>query len=253
MAVRKDSTPGERGGGVDLLWGLRAPSSRGPKPALTVERIAQAAVEIADADGLAAVSMQRVASSVGFTKMALYRYVADKAELLALMIEAAAGEPPNLEGIPGGWRPKLEEWAHQLQARWQRHPWLPTITVGHRVMGPKEVGWTESAVAALAGTGLDGADRMDAVFLLSGHIRNTQSATMAGTQPWTTERTLSPAVTELLHAYGNRFPALIAAAGSAAGASPDNGWRFGLDRILDGLGSLITKRASAPSGTHTGS
>jgi AcrR family transcriptional regulator len=253
MAVRKESTPRERAGGVDLLWGMRTPSSRGPKPSLTIERIAQAAIEIADADGLAAVSMQRVASSLGLTKMALYRYVANKAELLALMIETAAGEPPKLEGIPGGWRPKLEEWAHQLRARWQRHPWLPTITVGHRVMGPEEIGWTESAVAALAGTALDGADRMDAVFLVSGHIRNTQSATMAGTQPWTTERSLSPDVTELLDAYGDRFPALIAAAASAAGASRDNGWRFGLDRILDGLESLIATRPSIPAGTRADS
>ncbi len=115
-------------------------------------------------------------------------------------------------------------------------------------MGPKEVGWTECAVGALAGTGLDGAERMDAVFLLSGHIRNTQSASMAGTQPWTTERALSPAVTELLHAHRDRFPALIAAAGGG-GASGDNGWRFGLDRILDGLELLITQRASAPSAT----
>src|SRR6266540_5044405 len=228
MTTRNDSRPGEQAG--------------------SVERIARAAIEIADADGFAAVSMQRVASHLGFTKMALYRYVADKAELLAIMIETAAGEPPDLGRVPGGWRPKLEEWAHRLRARWQRHRWLPAVTVGHRVMGPKEVGWTECAVGALADTPLDGPERMDAVFLLSGHIRNTQSASMAGTQPWTTERALSPAVTELLHAHRDRFPALIAAAGGG-GASGDNGWRFGLDRILDGLELLITQRASAPSAT----
>ena len=254
MTTRNDSTPEEQAGSVELLWGLRAPPSRGPKPALSVERLARAAIEIADAEGLPAVSMQRVASRLGFTKMALYRHVADKAELLAIMIETAAGEPPDLNSIPGGWRPKLEEWAHRLRTSWQRHPWLPAITVGHRVMGPKEVGWTECAVGALAGTGLDGAEQMDAVFLLSGHIRNTQSATMAGTQPWTTERALTPAVTQLLHGYGDRFPALIAAAGSAAAAaSPDNGWRFGLDLILDGLELLITKRTSVASATSTGS
>src|SRR6266542_4383005 len=221
MTIGKDRRPGERAGSIELLWGLRTPPSRGPKPALTVERIAQAAIEIADADGVAAVSMQRVASRLGFTKMALYRYVADKAELLAIMIETAAGEPPDLGSIPGGWRPKLEAWARRLRARWQRHPWLPAVTVGNRVMGPKEVGWTECAVGALAGTGL------------------------AGPQPWTAERALSPAVSELLRAHGDRFPALIAAAGDAGGASRDNGWRFGLDRILDGLQLLITQRTSA--------
>jgi AcrR family transcriptional regulator len=252
----KAATDGElkaQAGTIDLLWGLRAPPSRGPKPALTVERIAQAAVEIADADGVAAVSMQRVAGQLDFTKMALYRYVSSKTELIAIMIETAAGEPPDLERIPGGWRSKLEEWAHLLRATWQRHPWLPAITVGHRVMGPKEVGWTECAIGALADTPLDGPERMDAVFLLSGHIRNTQSASMAGTQPWTTERALSPAVTQLLRAHADRFPALIAAAGVAGGASGDNGWRFGLDRTLDGLELLITRRASAASATPAGS
>src|SRR6266496_1701688 len=117
MTIGKDRRPGERAGSIELLWGLRTPPSRGPKPALTVERIAQAAIEIADADGFAAVSMQRVASHLGFTKMALYRYVADKAELLAIMIETAAGEPPDLGRVSGGWRPKLEEWAHRLRAR----------------------------------------------------------------------------------------------------------------------------------------
>src|SRR6266540_3558611 len=97
MTIGKDRRPGERAGSIELLWGLRTPPSRGPKPA----------IEIADADGVAAVSMQRVASRLGFTKMALYRYVADKAELLAIMIETAAGEPPDLGSIPGGWRPKL--------------------------------------------------------------------------------------------------------------------------------------------------
>src|SRR5919112_272562 len=67
---------------VELLWGLRQPPSRGPKPTLSVGRIVEAAVDVADAEGLAAVSMQRVADALDVTKMALYRYLAGKAELL---------------------------------------------------------------------------------------------------------------------------------------------------------------------------
>ena len=230
-----------------MLWGLRTQPTRGPRPTLDLDQIAQAALDIADSEGIAAVSMQRVANGLDVTKMALYRYVASKTELVAAMIDLAIGPPPDLRHVKGAWRARLEEWARLLSGTWRDHPWIPGATMGRRVMGPNEVGWVEAAVAVLADTGLDGTEQMDSVLLISGHIRNTQSATMAGTQPWTTERALSPAVTELLHAYGDRFPALIAAAGAAGGASRDNGWRFGLDRILDGLELLITKRASAGS------
>ena len=72
---------------TDYLWGGRSGATRGPKPGLSLEGIAEAAIAIADAEGLAAVSMQRVAADLGFTKMSLYRYLPGKAELVALMVE----------------------------------------------------------------------------------------------------------------------------------------------------------------------
>src|SRR5882672_801285 len=117
-------------GTVDLLWGLREPSTRGPRPGLTIDGIARAAMAIADADGLDALSMQRVAASLDVTKMALYRYVAGKAELSAVMIELAVGEPPSLVGVPGGWRARLEEFVRRLAEVWHEHPWLPWATLG---------------------------------------------------------------------------------------------------------------------------
>lgn len=245
MASKSDGGLGSRRGSVELLWGVREPASRGPRPGLTIERIARTAMDIADAEGLPAVSMQRVAGQLDFTKMALYRYVAGKAELCAVMIEAAVGEPPDLSSVAGGWRFELEEFARQLSAAWHRHPWLPWATVGDRVMGPNEVGWIERGVGALDGTGLDGAERMDAVFVICGHIRNTQSMTTAGTQPWTTGKQFSPIMQELLHRHGDRYPALTSAVGAAAAdTSHDNGREFGLRRILDGLEILIAERGA---------
>lgn len=82
---------------VELLWGLREPwTGGGPKPTLSIEQIARTAVDIADAEGFDAVTMQRVAGQLDYTKMALYRYVASKNELIAAMIEAAVGDPPDL-------------------------------------------------------------------------------------------------------------------------------------------------------------
>src|SRR5689334_22149881 len=82
---------GERARTADLLWGPRERPSRGPKPGLTRDGIVRAAIGVADAEGLAAVSMQRVAAEVGFTTMALYRYVPGKNELVALMVDSAVG------------------------------------------------------------------------------------------------------------------------------------------------------------------
>ena len=148
---------------VELLWGLRAASTRGPKATLNVENIAAAAVEVADTDGIEAVSMQRVAEDLSFTKMSLYRHVAGKADLVAVMIEHAVGTPPDLHRVKGGWRPRLERWARALSASWEDHPWLPGVTVGDRVMGPNETGWVEAAVAALGDTPLSPTERMDVV------------------------------------------------------------------------------------------
>ncbi|MFI0367414.1 TetR/AcrR family transcriptional regulator [Actinomadura sp. 1N219] len=210
---------------------------------LSVDRIAQAAMDIADAEGLAGISMQRVAAELDFTKMALYRHIKGKDELLAVMIEVAVGDAPDLTGVPGGWRGKLGQWAHQMWATWDRHPWLPGATVGDRIMGPREVAWTEAAVAALAGTGLSGAEQLDAVLLLSGHVRNTRSTTAAGTQPWTADRRLNPAINALLDDPAGRFPALTAAITAAGNPSPGSSREFGLQRILDSLELLITQRS----------
>lgn len=217
----------------ELLWGMRPPSNRGPKATLTVEKIAAAAVEVADADGIEAVSMQRVAESLDFTKMSLYRHVSGKADLIAVMVEHAVGEAPNLHRVKGGWRPSLERWARALSSTWEVHPWLPGVTVGARVMGPREMAWTEAAVATLADTPLAPADRMDVVTLISGHVRNTQASEVAGTQPWHDRG----------HTTGVRnrreqFPTLYEL-GPSRSRTSRQARDFGLRCILDGIEAAI--------------
>jgi AcrR family transcriptional regulator len=231
-AQGRDTT--EQDGIVDLLWGEPSRPSRGPRPSLSIPAIAEATVRIADVDGLAAVSMQRVAESLGVTKMALYRYVTGKAQLLAVTIEAAVGEPPELRG--SAWRPLLEEWVGLLRETWLRHPWLPDVTVGDRVMGPREVGWIERPVAVLAGAGLTGPQQMDAVLLLCAHVRNTLAPTVSGTQPWTPGHGSGSLRAQLARREAE-YAAVLAA--TRSGGSPDHGWRFGLDVILDGLAARI--------------
>ncbi|WP_425413204.1 TetR/AcrR family transcriptional regulator [Micromonospora matsumotoense] len=130
---------------TELLWGGRPKPTRGPKPTLSLDRIADSAITIADAEGLGSVTMQRVAADLGFTKMALCRYVACRAELVALMVERAIGESPAIDAID--WRAGLKQWSHQLLAAYLRHAWALAVTVGPRPLGPNELGWMECALS----------------------------------------------------------------------------------------------------------
>lgn len=220
---------------TELLWEGTSPARRGPKPVLSIDQITKAAVAIADRQGLEAVSMQAVADAVGFTKMSLYRHVKGKDELLAVMIEYAVGEPPTFRPRRS-WRSRINTWADQLAEQWRRHPWLPHATVGHRVMGPGEISWGECALRALAELRLTPAERIDVVFLLSGHMRNTQTLDTAGTQPWN-----EPGHHRLIAQRADEFPALIDV--TATPPSDDFGRGFGLRLILDGVQALHDSRA----------
>lgn len=227
-----------------LLWDQPATPRRGPRPTLTLAAITRAGVELADEEGLASVTMQRIAAALGVTKMALYRYVPGKDELVALMTEAAMGEAPDLAAVPGGWRPKLREWARRLFAGFVRHPWLADTTVGPRAVGPNELGWTEQAVAALVGTGLRGAEILDVAATLAGHARAmAQQAAAATTGGQTAERGLTEAMAALLRGREDRFPALVATLDALASeGGQDDALDFGLTRILDGVELLIATR-----------
>ncbi|HEV8569026.1 MAG TPA: TetR/AcrR family transcriptional regulator [Actinoplanes sp.] len=269
---------------VEFLWGERAERTRGPKPKLSLDQIADAAIGIADAEGLAAVSMQRVAADLGYTKMSLYRYLPGKTELVALMVERALGEPPPLAGQD--WRAALAEWCRQLLAGFVRHPWTLEATVGVRPLGPHEVGWMESALTVLAGTPLTGGERLDAMVLLVGHARmlaeqtaarspevvasdrpriaTARSPEVASDRPRIaaarspevvpdrpraavaagSEEQLSAVIATVIAEHGDRFPQLKSAMAEAAATGGQNqAFHFGLERILDGLETLIRSRS----------
>lgn len=235
---KREKLFGDQAASVELLWGRRAEPRRGPKPALSLDRIVRTAIEIANAEGLAAVSMQRLADELGFTKMAMYRYLPGKSELVALMVDSALGPPPDLGSVPGGWRPRLREWGMRLFASFREHAWALPATTGLRVLGPNELGWTEVALAALAGTGLDGAEQLDTLALVSGHVRSlVQQTATAPHATWSmNERQYAAAIAELAHDHADAFPALMRTLASAAtSAGREQALEYGLDRILDGI------------------
>jgi AcrR family transcriptional regulator len=213
---------------------------------MTLEGIARAAIAIADTDGLDAVSMQRVAGELSFTKMSLYRYVPGKAELVAVMTDLAMGAPPEPADQP--WREALISWAMDLYAIFGKHPWLLLSTVGRRPLGPNELTWMDRGLRALADSGLNGGEQFDSLVLIVGHVRTIaqQSLTAPGGTTGTTEDDLTAGLAAVLSTEAERFPSLAAALQTVAG-NENQGLTFGLDRILDGLEVLISARKGSAS------
>lgn len=226
-----------------LLWEQTSAPRRGPRPTLTTTAIAQAGIEVADTSGLAAVTMQQVAETLGVTKMALYRYLPGKAELIGLMTDVAIGQPPTAHAELVGRRAHLDFWSHRMFEVFRQHPWALETTVGNRLMGPNEISWLEQLVTALDNSGLDGGEQLDVAATLAGHVRSIvqQGVPTDHAAGGSTESTLAG----ILAAHADRFPALTAALGSAT-EPPNRAFDFGLARILDGVESLIAQRATRP-------
>jgi AcrR family transcriptional regulator len=238
---------------IEAAWGLRERPNKGPKRGLSLDRIVEAAVKIAASEGLAAVSMSRVASDLGAAPMSLYRYVAAKDELLTLMVDAALGPPPAAAAPDEGWRAGLSRWAWTIRAAYLRHPWVVRIPISGPPTTPNGVAWMEDALGSLRDTGLTETEKMSVLLLLSGFVRN--EVTLATDISAFLASGASPQ--QAMSAYGqllrklaepDRFPALhaVLAAGVLDQADPPEAeFAFGLDRILDGIEALVRARATA--------
>ncbi|WP_216901785.1 TetR/AcrR family transcriptional regulator [Nocardia alni] len=232
---------------LELLWGTQQRPKRGPKPSLSLERIVAEAIGLADSEGLEQLSMQRLAERLGCAKMALYRYVPGKAELISLMLDGTMAGAPDLvaatkDSAEEPWRARLRAWA-VATFEWQRaHPWTLAVILNSRPFGPNEIGWFEAALAALADTGLNGPERLDTLVLLSGHARTLAQAALGG-QTGDLEEGMAHQFTQAVAARAGDFPHTLAAfSEQATPESRDNALHFGIDRILDGLAALIATR-----------
>jgi AcrR family transcriptional regulator len=224
---------------MELLWTEPAQPKRGPRPTLTLPMIAAAGVELADEVGLQSVTMEAVAQRLGVTKMALYRYVPGKAELVALMVEVAIGPPSRASKRGRSWRASLRAWSRELFTKFCDHPWSLEATIGSRPVGPNEVSWLDAALATLVDTGLRGAEKLDVVVTLMGHVRHLAEQHAVGVS---NEAATLEGLRVLLEGQERGFDALRAVLSEPAleggsGAALD----FGLDRILDGVEVLVAK------------
>ena len=139
---------------------------------LSLPAIVRSATALADADGLAALSLRRTAAELGVTTMALYRHVPGKAQLLLLMADAAFAEFPLPEPPPHGWRARLDTAARTQWAMFRRHPWLAQATSFTRpLLSPRAMAHGEWVLRSLDGLGLDPVTTIHVHALLAAHAR----------------------------------------------------------------------------------
>lgn len=237
---------------LELLWGTREQPSRGPKPVLSLAAIVAKAIEVADSDGLSAVSMRRIADELGVGTMSLYRHVPGKSELLDLMLDAVAGESfaeLNDTGVPvltGGWRASLEQFARGAWALFHRHPWLLQVSQARPIMGPNEMLGTEAILAAIAEMGLSNADTVAVLSTVYGYVsgmarNNVEYAQAAKTTGVSDEEwwaAQAPFLEKVLNS--GDYPHLTRVSEAGAWNNPDEGFEFGLKCVLDGIAAQLS-------------
>jgi AcrR family transcriptional regulator len=230
--------------GVLASWVPGEASGRGRRPSIQVGDVVSAAMAVADAEGLAGVSMPRVAQRIGVTQNALYRHVASKEELVALIADAATGTPPDLPD-EADWRSAARAWVTAVVDRYLAHPWLLDL----RLRAPatrNTVLWTEAFLRATRVTGLPVGARVQFALLLEGYARYTAELRrdLADQQPLRSQA-LVAALAPLLERDGcTEFAAFLAQTGPVPGADAEDA-AFGLERILDGIEVFITRQATA--------
>jgi AcrR family transcriptional regulator len=236
-------------GSLQRLWD-RAARANGPRRSLSLERIVDAAIEIADTEGLSALSMARLAERLGSAPMSLYRHVASKEELYDFMIDAAARE--SSVAATDDWRAGFAEWIADLMALYRRHPWILQLPLTRPPLDPGQLDWLERGLQIPQSTPLTMAEKVGIVLTLLEYARGHAAIanSLAGADasfglPLPYGRLLAQLVDEA------RFPMLTAAISAGAfelqsvdsGADLQDDFQFGLNLILDGVAALIHSRA----------
>jgi AcrR family transcriptional regulator len=246
---------------MDVMWGNRAETPRpGPKQGLTVDVIVGAAVGVADADGMAGLSMRAVGERLGRTAMSLYTYVPTKGDLVDLMYDRVLGELPTHYEPRLGWRRSVRSWAEDHLEFHLRHPWTLQVSQARPVLGPNEFAVLETASGILHWTGLRPPALRGILNVVLHFVRgvartvsesrSAAEATGVSDEDWWFAR--SPLLVEVAPDFAERFPMAIRMEDEKPAPLEDpekpylesaitESFEVGLEVILDGIEATIAK------------
>ncbi|MFF1421349.1 TetR/AcrR family transcriptional regulator C-terminal domain-containing protein [Streptomyces sp. NPDC058280] len=227
-----------------------APPAPPSEQELTLDRIVRTAIDIADAEGLSALSMRGVAARLGVAAMSPYRYVPSKDDLVLLMADAAFGDETYPADVPEGWRSRVELVARTLWTLYRRHPWLAQLgSLTRPLLVPSLMVHGERVLSALDGHGLDPTTLFDIHVLIYSHVQglavhleweaHAEASTGQSEDQWMDSR--ASAVQELVES--GRFPTFTKVVGAFGSDGYDLRldalFESGLTALLDGLTSLV--------------
>lgn len=253
LVTAERSGAGDPARTLALLWG-EAPtaSRRGPSRALDLATVVRTANDLADQEGLGAVTMRAVARTLGVVPMTLYTYVPGKEELLDLMLDAAYAQMPRADTAGAPWRERLTAIADENRALFAVHPWAAEVSTLRPPLGPGLMAKYEHELSAFDGLGLSEVEMDDCLtYLLSFVQANARAAHEAASAASTPDgddtrwwARVGPLLARVLDEQ--RYPRATrvgTAAGQAHGSAhnPDHAYHFGLARLLDGLAPLIER------------
>ncbi|MER6157397.1 TetR/AcrR family transcriptional regulator [Streptomyces sp. NPDC001868] len=239
---------------LHLLWDTGPRPSRGPKPGLTLDRVVEAAVRVADAEGLHALSMRRVATELGTGTMSLYRYIPGKAELLDLMLDHVQRPSENPADLgDGGWRSALEAMGRATLALYRRHPWLLQVNQSRPVLGPSALDGMEKVLSRIKSMGLTDPELISVIIAVDGYVVGAvrtqlyqqEAEHLSGLTDAEFWQVQAPVLTELMSS--GRYPLLAGLSDDAFGTDFDH-FEFGLQRLLDGLEVFVARRGGGAAG-----
>ena len=244
---RRPETGGFPSRALELMWGLASePRTRGSE--LSLDRIVSTAIAIADAEGLEALSMRRVARELGVGTMSLYRYVPGKADLLALMTDRISDPSKQQAKSTGlGWRDTLEYIARSMCELYHAHPWMLGVNAARPVFGPNAMAGTELIFVALAGLGLTDREKVSVLVMIDAYVTGSaRSHAQIATAPTETgigeEEFWNAQFPVLEHAMATgNYPELAGLDEDAFTAEADD-FGFGLRLMLDGLERFVDSR-----------
>jgi AcrR family transcriptional regulator len=241
------------GVGTVVAHGERAAARPTPAPRrqgahdepLSSARIVASAIAIADAEGLDAVSMRRVASEVGTATMSLYRHVEDKDDLVTRMLDSVFQGWQLPEHPPVGWRPRVELAARRYWDACRQHPWLASaISITRPQATAGALPWAEFLLSALEDVGLDHHATLTAYITLVNYVRGTalnlereaeaEAATGMDSEEWLDAE--APRLRAIVD--DRRFPVFARYVTEEYDFDLDGLFEFGLARMLDGLAAL---------------